>query len=250
MTFFQSIKYFLRVIFFPNSLRTMEWKMLKLVNKDRKDAGLAPLMMQDDLRDVARKHSQDMARKDYFEHENTKGQTPFDRLDEARVTDIIAGENLAKIKGYKNAVQQAEIGLMNSPGHKANILHDEYNVVGIGVIKSTDGTYYYTQNFARRDLIFTKKISKKVNLKKGLRLQGETLVNVNKIIYQVKKQIGQRDILNEGIERLKNKNFDFIVHFKNTGFFDVLIYTNKDEDGDNFKIANKFEVRVKKTLFW
>jgi Cysteine-rich secretory protein family len=250
MTFFQSIKYFLRVIFLPNSLRTMEWKMLKLVNKDRRGASLPSLMMQDDLRDVARNHSQDMARKDYFEHENTKGQTPFDRLDDARVTDVIAGENLAKIKGYKNAVKQAEIGLMNSPGHKANILHEKYNVVGIGVIKSVEGTYYYTQNFARRDLIFTNKIAKKVNLKKGLKLKGKTLIKVNKIIHQIKKQVGQRDIISEGIERLDGKNFDFTVHFKNSGLFDVLIYTNKDEDGDNFKIANKFEVRVKKGWFW
>lgn len=249
MTFWEHIKYIFRVLFFPHSLKTMEWKMLKLVNKDRKKHGFSKLRMQQDLREVARKHSKDMARKDYFEHENIAGQTPFDRLDEARVTDVVAGENLAKIRGFKNPVIRAEIGLMNSPGHRANILHKEYNTVGIGIIKSIDESFYYTQNFASRDLIFTRKIPHKTTLKKGLKLKGFVFTKGKKVIYQVKRNEESPQVLNDGIGKIENNKFQFHINFKETGIFVVLIYINKINNPESFKIANKFEIKVRKGWF-
>ncbi|MFC1810894.1 CAP domain-containing protein [Patescibacteria group bacterium] len=249
MTFWEHIKYIFRVLFFPHSLKTMEWKMLKLVNKDRKKHGFGKLRMQQDLRDVARKHSKDMARKDYFEHENIAGQTPFDRLDEARVTDVIAGENLAKIRGFKNPVVKAEIGLMNSPGHRANILHKEYNTVGIGIIKSIDKSFYYTQNFASRDLIFTKKIPHKTTLKKGLKLKGFAFTKAKKIIYQIKRNENTQQVLNDGIAKIENNKFQFHINLKKIGIFVVFIYINKVNNPESFKIANKFEIKVRKGWF-
>lgn len=244
MTFWDHIKYILRIIFLPHSLKTMEWKMLKLLNKDRRRHRLGKLRMQQDLREVARKHSRDMARKDYFEHENILGQTPFDRLDKARITDVIAGENLAKIKGFKNPVVRAQIGLMNSPGHRANILNGHYNTVGIGIIKSVDQTFYYTQNFAARDLIFTKKIPHKVKLKKGLKLKGFAFTNINKLFFRIKKSLNTEEILNEGIIRINNGKFDDTIKFKETGIYYVLLYVGSNKLKNNLKIANKFEIKV------
>lgn len=223
--------------------------MLKLVNKDRKRNGLGKLRMQQDLRDVARKHSKDMARKSYFEHENILGQTPFDRLDKARITDVIAGENLAKIRGFKNPVVRAEIGLMNSPGHRANILNVHYNTVGVGIIKSVDQTFYYTQNFAARDLIFNKKIPNKVKLKKGLRLKGFAFTEVNKIFYQVKLSLESEKVLNEGFIKLENNKFDDVIKFEDLGIYYILIYVGSKNLKDQLKIANKFEIKVVKGWF-
>lgn len=245
MTLWEHIKYLFRIVILPNSLRTMEWKMLKLVNRDRKRHGLKSLRMQQDLRDVARKHSKDMARKDYFEHENTSGQTPFDRLEEARVTDIVAGENLAKIKGFKNPVIKAEIGLMNSPGHRANILNAQYNCVGIGVITSVDKTFYYTQNFASRDLVLTKKIPNKVTLKRGLKIKGIVFTKGEKILYQIKKHENDEEPLNKGVVHVDNKQFDFLIPFKNTGIFTVLIFLNHKGSDSRYKLVNKFEIKVR-----
>jgi hypothetical protein len=227
----------------------MEWKMLKLLNKDRKAHGLKPLKMQQDLREVARKHSRDMARKDYFEHENIHGQTPFDRLSHARVTDVIAGENLAKIKGHKNAVKQAEIGLMNSPSHRDNILHKDFNTVGIGIIKAVNKAYYFTQNFALREIVFNKKVPHRITKKKGLRLRGETFGNIQRLWYMVKRNENDKNPLKEGIINIKNNEFDFVVPFDNTGIFQVFLYTNKQGDTDKFKIANKFEIKVRTGWF-
>lgn len=249
MTIWEHIKYLFRIIFVPNSLRTMEWKMLKLVNKDRRRHNLKSLQMQQDLREVARKHSKDMARKDYFEHENTAGQTPFDRLEEARVTDIVAGENLAKIRGFKNPVVKAEIGLMNSPGHRANILNGDYNTVGIGIIKSVDGSFYYTQNFASRDLVLIKKIPHKTTLKKGLRIKGLAFTKAKKILYQVKLNEKTENIIKQEAVKVLNRKFDFNISFKNTGIFTVIIFVNKKNSDTAFKTVNKFEIKVRKGWF-
>lgn len=246
MTFWEIIKYIIRIIFVPNSLKTMEWKMLRLLNKDRKQHGLKSLKMQQDLREVARKHSKDMARKDYFEHENIAGQTPFDRLEDARITDIVAGENLAKIRGFKNPVTRAEIGLMNSPGHRANILNKDYNTVGIGIIKSIDQSFYYTQNFAARDLILSRKIPKSTTLKKGLRIKGTALTKAKIILFQIKKL---DQIIDQKRINIVNDKFDFKINFKNTGIFNVFIFTNKKNDLNSFKSANKFEIKVRKGWF-
>jgi hypothetical protein len=224
----------------------MEWRMLVLVNKDRKRNGLKPLKMQDDLREVARKHSLDMARKDYFEHENFQGKSHFERLEDARITDVVSGENLAKIRGYKNPVLRAEIGLMNSPGHRANILNPNYNTVGIGIIKSANQIYYYTQNFAARDLIFTRKIPKKTTLKKGLRIKGKSYNFVKKIVYQVKRYEKDQNSLKEGLIDIVDNKFDFKITFEDIGIFYVFIYTSKEENGLNFMLANKFEIKVRK----
>ena len=121
-----------------------EEQMLELVNKERREAGLSPLVMDQSLVEVARKHSYDMWQRKYFAHRNPEGDTPFDRLEEGRVEFRRAGENLALARN----VRRAHEGLMNSEGHKKNILDPNFTRVGIGVI---DGGIYgkmFTQNFA------------------------------------------------------------------------------------------------------
>jgi uncharacterized protein YkwD len=56
---------------------------------------------------------------------------------------IAAGENLA----LAQTVEIAHMGLMNSPGHRANILNPKFGRIGIGIM---DGGIYgimVTQNF-------------------------------------------------------------------------------------------------------
>jgi hypothetical protein len=144
--------YWLHSLFLPNSLRTMEWRMLKLVNQDRKYHNLSTLKMQNDLRLVARNHSFHMAEQDFFAHVDPAKRDPGDRIREAGITDTTFGENLAKMRGFDHVTDEAEKALMKSPGHRANILYKDFNCVGIGVIQAKDETYYFTQNFARRFL--------------------------------------------------------------------------------------------------
>jgi uncharacterized protein YkwD/uncharacterized membrane protein required for colicin V production len=120
-----------------------EQQMLDLVNGERASRGLKALAADDRLRDVARAHSLDMFQQDYFSHNTPEGSSPFDRMRRAGIAFVIAGENLA----YAPNVQIAHEGLMNSPGHRANILRPEFGRVGIGIIRSQAQGSMFTQDF-------------------------------------------------------------------------------------------------------
>jgi uncharacterized protein YkwD len=120
-----------------------EEKMLELVNQERQKAGLKPLQMDEKLRQVAREHSREMFNLGYFAHQSPVTGSPFDRMKRANIPFGVAGENLA----YAPNVQIAHEGLMNSPGHRANILRGEFSRVGIGVIKSDFRGSMFSQEF-------------------------------------------------------------------------------------------------------
>ena len=164
--FKDALFYWLHHFLRPDSLEAKEWHMLRLLNEDRKIHHLQPLVMQNDLRLVARAHSNHMAEEDFFAHVDPHNRDPGDRIREAGITDVNFGENLAKMRGFDNVTEEAEIALMKSPGHRANILNGNFNCVGVGVIKAKDETFYFTQNFARRFLrLNTRKKYVKLNKK-------------------------------------------------------------------------------------
>lgn len=112
-----------------------EEEMLSLVNVERTKLGLDKLIMSPALRDLARDYAKDMFLRGYFSHYNKEEQSPFDRMDKAGISYAVAGENLALAPNVTLAHQ----GLMNSEGHRANILSSEFRKIGIGVI---DGGIY------------------------------------------------------------------------------------------------------------
>ncbi|MCL5970691.1 MAG: CvpA family protein [Patescibacteria group bacterium] len=120
-----------------------EQKMFEMVNKERTSRGFAALTFDNKIRDVAEAHSSDMFTRGYFSHYTPEKLSPFDRMGEAGVPFSFAGENLALAPSVDLAMQ----GLMNSPGHRANILSPNFKRIGIGVM---DGEIYgemFTQNF-------------------------------------------------------------------------------------------------------
>lgn len=108
----------------------LEKQMLDLVNQERVANGLRPLVADPELTEVARRHSADMFARGYFAHDTPEGLSPFDRMREADVQFLTAGENLA----LAPTVSVAHTGLMNSPGHRANILRPQFGRVGIGIM--------------------------------------------------------------------------------------------------------------------
>jgi uncharacterized protein YkwD len=112
----------------------LEAQMLDMVTAEREAAGLKALAPDPELTAVARAHSSDMFARGYFAHVSPEGLSPFDRMTRAGVTFRAAGENLA----LAPTVRVAHTGLMNSPGHRANILHPSFGRLGIGIV---DGGY-------------------------------------------------------------------------------------------------------------
>jgi uncharacterized protein YkwD len=117
--------------------------MLVLLNHERTSRGLGPLTMNIPARQVARDHSKDMFARGYFSHITPEGKSPFDRLHDSNVDFGTAGENLALAPTLALAHQ----GLMNSPGHRANILDSHYRTVGIGIIDGGPYGLMITQDF-------------------------------------------------------------------------------------------------------
>src|SRR6266496_1680981 len=113
----------------------LETQMLQFVNEERTKRGLSPLKPDPELTEVARAHSRDMFARGYFAHFTPEGKSPFDRMNEAHVQYATAGENLA----LAHSLSIAHNGLMNSPGHRANILSPSFGHVGIGIL---DGGFY------------------------------------------------------------------------------------------------------------
>ncbi len=121
----------------------LETKMLGLINEERAKQNLPPLQADSAMAAVAREHSEDMFTRGYFSHISPEGQTPDERIREHHIGFIVAGENLA----LAQTLSIAHTGLMNSPGHRANILQRSFGRVGIGII---DGGIYglmITQEF-------------------------------------------------------------------------------------------------------
>ena len=127
----------------PRPRPDLEARMLELVNKERVAAGLKPLAPDLELTEVARRHSVDMFARGYFAHDTPEGRDPFERMREANVHFETAGENLA----LAPTVQVAHRGLMNSSGHRANILHPQFGRVGIGIMDGGIRGLMITQDF-------------------------------------------------------------------------------------------------------
>lgn len=112
-----------------------ETTMFNLINQERINNNLRHLSFSFELRDLAREFARDMFGKGYFSHFDPESQSPFERMQKKNITFLAAGENLA----FAPNVHLAHEGLMNSPGHRANILSADFGKVGIGVI---DGGIY------------------------------------------------------------------------------------------------------------
>jgi uncharacterized protein YkwD len=113
----------------------LEAKMLTLVNEERTKRGLKALVADPALVPVARAHSQDMFKRGYFSHYTPEGKDPFDRMKDGGIKYYSAGENLA----LGQTLKICHDGLMNSPGHRANILNPTYGRLGVGIV---DGGAY------------------------------------------------------------------------------------------------------------
>ena len=121
-----------------------EEQMFQLLNDERRKAGLRTLVRDSAIDEVARAYSAEMLQRGFFSHESPEGLTPFERMRSGGVDFVVAGENLA----LAPTVQLAHQGLMDSPGHRANILRPEFGRVGIGAVVADGRGRMFTQNFA------------------------------------------------------------------------------------------------------
>jgi uncharacterized protein YkwD len=127
----------------------LENDILAMVNAERAKVGAKALVMEPMRRDVARAHSKDMAVRNFFDHYNPDGKSPFDRMKAVGISYTTAGENIAyNTYPLDRAAKAAMDGWMNSDGHRKNIQNAKYGRTGIGVYRNpSNGKVYLTQVF-------------------------------------------------------------------------------------------------------
>jgi len=103
-------------------------EVAKLVNAERAKAGLGALAMDSKLSEVALAKAKDMYNKNYFSHTSPTYGSPFDMMKQFGVSFNYAGENIAKGQRTPAEVMNA---WMNSSGHKANILGQNFTKIGV-----------------------------------------------------------------------------------------------------------------------
>ncbi len=122
----------------------LEQQMVDLVNQERTSRGLSALRVDTTLTEMARAHSLDMIQRRYFSHNTPEGANIADRADAAGLAYSIVGENLALAPDLASAHE----GLMQSEGHRENILRPNYGRIGIGIYREEGLGLVITQNFA------------------------------------------------------------------------------------------------------
>ncbi|MBI0296829.1 CAP domain-containing protein, partial [Streptomyces sp. PRKS01-29] len=119
-----------------------EAEVLALVNKERKKVGCAPVTADPKLAQLAEDFSEDMSLRQFFDHINPDGDSPWERAEGAGILDL-GGENIARGQSDAQAVMDS---WMNSSGHRANILNCSFKRLGVGA-HFGDGGPWWTQDF-------------------------------------------------------------------------------------------------------
>lgn len=107
--------------------------LLSSTNAKRGENGLGSLALSAVLSQAAQSKAADMAARNYWSHNTPDGQEPWVFINQVGYAYLAAGENLAY--GFATS-NDAIVGWMNSPGHRANILNGKYTEVGFGIVNS------------------------------------------------------------------------------------------------------------------
>ena len=127
----------------PTTISSYAQTMLRLVNEEREANGLSKLTWNAELAKVAQAKAQDMVDNNYFSHTSPTYGSPFDMMKSFGIKYRYAAENIAK----NSSVEKAHVALMNSEGHRKNILNANYTGIGIGIVKTSSNSYTIVQMF-------------------------------------------------------------------------------------------------------
>ena len=106
-------------------------EFIRLANDARAAAGCdRPLVRHDAVTGVAQAHSEDMRRREYFDHVDPAGRTPMQRVQAAGISVSAVAENIARGQPSGQAVFRS---WMDSTGHRHNLLDCDYTHHGVGL---------------------------------------------------------------------------------------------------------------------
>jgi len=124
------------------SASSAEKQIFDQLNQERQNAGLGALEWNERVADAARVHAAALSQNKELSHQFTGEPSLTERLGAAGIRFTRAAENVAKTE----YVEDVHLSLMNSPGHRANILNPGYNAGGVGVVERA-GKIYVAEDF-------------------------------------------------------------------------------------------------------
>jgi uncharacterized protein YkwD len=124
-------------------LREGAQQMFDLINKARAEAHLPALAYDDRLSETARAHSEDMFENKYFAHDSPTVGNLAERMAKAGIKAKKFCENIADNQDLLAAHQE----LMDSPGHRKDILDPDLTRVGVGIVRAENGQLLVTEDF-------------------------------------------------------------------------------------------------------
>lgn len=128
-----------------------ERRAFDLINRERQRRGLSSLAWDGNLVRLARFHSQNMAQSGQLSHVDYQGRDLRARAQELGLRGwTTIGENIAYNQGYDDPTAFAVERWMVSTKHRENAMSDDYTHAGVGIARTSDGTYYFTQVFMKR----------------------------------------------------------------------------------------------------
>jgi uncharacterized protein YkwD len=123
--------------------------LLVLVNAARAENGFEPVEFDPYMLEIARVRAADQLPAGVaLSHVDALGQLIFlNMLAEARVPYTLAGENLARGTDGADVVERLHAALMNSPGHRANVLDPAFTRLAVGAAGNGSGRIAFAQIF-------------------------------------------------------------------------------------------------------
>jgi len=130
----------------------VEWAIVELINSVRAERGLTKLIYEARLQAAAIGHSVEMYKMEYFSHTSPLAEHGefAARINQEGITDFgVAGENLVMGPDARDLAERFVDIWMDSPGHRANVLGEDFRFTGVGVYGLGDRVYA-TQLFTQR----------------------------------------------------------------------------------------------------
>jgi uncharacterized protein YkwD len=193
--------------------------IIKWTNKQREINGLEPLSETSLLGQSAKIKAEDMLENEYFAHEAPNGDGVAELASEVGYSYIIIGENLAM--GNFEDDQVLVQAWMDSPGHRANILKEEYTQIGVGIkegIYKGESVWMAVQHFGTPQTVCQAPDS---SLKSDIESNNQTLTELKDEIDKLEKRMDQADSRQEYNE-IRQEYKEFVSRYNN------LIADNKE----------------------
>ncbi len=131
---------------FVSTMSNDEQEVFNMINAQRTSNGLQALKVDNEVQRVARIKAKDLVDNNYFSHNSPVYGSPFEMLQNFKISYRTAGENIAGNSTNSGAVN----AWMNSDGHRANILNSSFEYTGIGVVSSPKYGKIFVQMFIKK----------------------------------------------------------------------------------------------------